>query len=431
MAKRLSLQNVFGIATEIHSESYVNRGGLDERLRYLLETDRHVAIHGDSKQGKSWLRAKALSERPSILVQCQVSTTVESLLTESLGAIGVRAEISRTAGNELEGTLDFGGSGSIGTQLLSKLGLELKAGGRGARTRETETEPIGQTPANLWWVAQAIQASGRRLVVEDCHYMTEENLQQLSFILKALGEHGVYALVVGIWAQDHLLTYYNGDLVGRVEDIHLTWTSEELEQVLIKGSKALNITMNATLREMLVEDAYGNVGLIQRLAEQVCREEGIYARQDAPPFLTPGPSLERARTTVAEQMRLRFQAFADNFVRGLRRLPEGLEVYRHLLRAFTSGGDNELVNGIDSAILLERINENESTKIRPSDLTKALERVDHLQAKIGISPPVLTYNRHGRRLFLADRSFLFFRRYGQPRWPWDRGEELAMADDSS
>ena len=65
--------------------------------------------------------------------------------------------------------------------------------------------------------------------------------------------------------------------------------------------------------------------------------------------------------------------------------------------------------------------------VRQSDLTQALDRVDRLQMKIGVRPQVLTYNRDRRRLFLADRSFLFYRQYGSPTWPWERDETLDAA----
>ncbi len=76
----MELQEVFGIATEVSQASYVDRGGLDQRFAYVLQTDRHIVIHGDSKQGKSWLRSRALSQDDSILVQCQVNSTAESIL---------------------------------------------------------------------------------------------------------------------------------------------------------------------------------------------------------------------------------------------------------------------------------------------------------------------------------------------------------------
>jgi hypothetical protein len=104
-------------------------------------------------------------------------------------------------------------------------------------------------------------------------------------MLKALGDYGVYVIVVGIWPDDHLLTYYNGDLDGRVEDVRLVWSDDDLDAVL--------------------------------------------------------------------------------------------------------------------------------------------------QVKISVQPLVLTYNRDRRRLFLADRSFLFYRQYGSPTWPWEKDETLLAALNSA
>lgn len=421
------LQEVFGIASEVNRLSYVDRGGLDEQFAYLLKTQRHVAVHGDSKQGKSWLRAKALSPGDTLRVQCQVDTTPEMIFTEALGQLGVRAELHKTQANELAGTLDLTASGELGLKIIAKakaeFGLELGA----KRTSETESVPVGQAPGNLWWVAQILTESGRRLVIEDFHYIAEEHQRRFAFMLKAIGEYGVFTVIVGLWPQDHLLTYYNGDLDGRVEDIRLRWEDNELDEVLRKGCEALAIGMTDDLRAALISDAYGNVGLLQRLAEQICLQNGIKRSTDGQVTLEADSSLDRARREVAGQMQGRFGAFSDNFVRGMRRLSEGLEVYRHLLQTFTATEDGELLNGIDSAKLLERIAEN-APSIRQSDLTQALERVDRLQVKIQVNPLVLSYSKDGRKVYLADRAFLFFRKYSNPTWPWDRAGDFPTND---
>ena len=275
MAGKFKLQDVFGIATRVNTASYVDRGGLDQRLRYLLETDRHIAIHGDSKQGKSWLRAQILRRDESIVVQCQVESTPESLFQQALGTLGVQVELSVTKTNTLQGTLDLTGNIELG-KILAKAKAELAAGGELARATERELKPVGQTAADLSWVARILAASGRRLVLEDFHYLSDEQRTRIAFILKALGDYGVYVIVVGVWPDDHLLTYYNGDLDGRVEDIRLEWNDDELDEVLGRGGDALDVEFAGDVRKALIADAYGNVGLVQRLAEHVCLEEGIY-----------------------------------------------------------------------------------------------------------------------------------------------------------
>jgi hypothetical protein len=392
-------------------------------------SDTHIAVHGGSKQGKSWLRTKTMGDNDAIVIQCTPESTAETLLREALGRLGVVAVLRSTSGRELEGTLDFKGAIELG-KIVAKAKAEAELGGSITSTRETETEPIGQTPADLSWVANTIRASGRRLVLEDFHYVDEVTQKRLAFLIKAMGEYGLYVVVIGVWPRDHLLTYYNGDLEGRVEDIHLQWSNPELERVLDQGCDALRIHFDSTVRSTVIVDAYGNVGLVQRLAENVCLAEGVFETHTGLTRRTIGSkaTLKIAQHAVAEQMQGRFQTFADNFVRGMRRLPEGLEVYRHLLEAVTEATDEELKDGIDSQDLLRRVGDHSTSVIRPTDLTQALDRIDRLQARIDVHPPVLTYNRSSRKLFLADRAFLFFRRYGTPHWPWAVGEPEIVND---
>lgn len=413
----VSLHEVFGIAEHVKEHSYVDRGGLDAQLRYALSAERHIAIHGASKQGKSWLRSRILDGDSFVLVQCQNGTTMESLFTDALGALGVLAELRRTSGNEFEGTLDFRGSGSIGLHLLGKLGLEVRSGAKGFNSKQTESEPVGQTPANLGWVARTILASQKRLVIEDCHYLSDACFRDLSFILKALGGYGLHALIAGIWAQDHRLAYYNGDLVGRVEDVHLTWSDEDLDAVLNAGSMALNVNISTNLRHLLIIDAAGNVGLLQQLAETICREEKIYARQASPRYLTAGPSLDRARRAVANGMKQRFQGFADNFDGAVRCVCPDVREPQDIFRELIAYSDEELLQGVENDALTRSMQESGTHPPSPRALNDVMESLAEAQTTMGIRPPVLAYNQLAHKVYVTDRSLLFFRRYGSPRWP--------------
>lgn len=168
----VALDEVFGISANVDSSAYVDRGGLDERFKRALASQRHVAVHGGSKQGKSWLRTKGLRDNDAIVVQCQPNSTTASLLREALGRLGVAATLHMSKTREIEGTLDFKGAVELG-KILAKAKVEGSVEGKASSSTTTETEPIGQTAADLLWVARTIVASGKRLVLEDFHYLDE------------------------------------------------------------------------------------------------------------------------------------------------------------------------------------------------------------------------------------------------------------------
>ncbi|MBF0671352.1 MAG: hypothetical protein IR160_02060 [Salinibacterium sp.] len=424
MTKKM-LVEVFGIGVGSSTPAYVDRGALDQKFRESLAASRHVSVHGGSKQGKTWLRKRSLDQNEAIVVQCTITSTAASVLEEALSQLGVRASLSRTETGTLGGHIDLTATakGKIGLPILAKAAAEvgIDAGLAAERAVETQERILGETVANLHWVAASVTASRKQLVLEDFHYLPEPEQKVFASWMKALGEYACHVVIIGVWAQSHLLTYFNGDLDGRVDDIHLKWEDDELRSVLKRGAVALHVELTEALIDAFVADSYGNVGLVHRLASNFLKLEGVDQLPDGT-VIDVSEKLSEARIAVAEEMSGRFDTFASNFVGGMRRMPEGLVVYLHLLRAVTASDDESLVGqGIDSRQLLTNI---DSEGIRLSDLTQALERIDRLQVKIDISPPVLTYHRAGKRVQLVDRSFLFYRKYGTQSWPWDEAEEI-------
>lgn len=420
-----SLDQVFGIGVGNSTPAYVDRGALDKKFQKGLKSAKHVSVHGGSKQGKTWLRKRGLDPKKSVVVQCTITSTAASVLEEALSQLGVQASLTRTVTGNLAGNIDVDATlkGKVGVPLLTKAAAEVSAdiGIEFGKEIETQHQILGQTVANLHWVAASINASNRKLVLEDFHYLQEPEQRIFASWMKALGEYGCHVLIIGVWAQSHLLTYYNGDLEGRVTDIHLEWKDDELKKVLTQGATALKVQLSDQLIDQIVADSYGNVGLVHRVAERLLELHDVDSLSRGA-LIEVDEELNNARRSVAEEMSGRFETFASNFVRGMRRMPEGLVVYLHLLKAVTNSSDESLLGeGVESSALLATL---QSDGIRQSDLSQALERVDRLQVKIDISPPVLTYHRTGKRVQIVDRSFLFYRKYGSQAWPWDEAESI-------
>lgn len=90
----------------------------------------------------------------------------ELLFQQALGLLGIHAELTTTKTNTLQGSLDLSGNVELG-KILAKARGGVSAGGELERATARELKPVGQTSAELSWVARILEASERRLVLED------------------------------------------------------------------------------------------------------------------------------------------------------------------------------------------------------------------------------------------------------------------------
>jgi hypothetical protein len=163
--------DVFGISNAVLPDSYVDRGALDQALRQLLQRPTHIALRGASKCGKSWLRQRTVSE--AIIVQCRLDRGVHDLYVDALSQLGVKLVLDDTQSGKISGHVKA--EASIGEGLIAKvLGATAagKAGIEGERGNETRSGPVGHDVSDLRFVADLLKASGRRLVIEDFHYLS-------------------------------------------------------------------------------------------------------------------------------------------------------------------------------------------------------------------------------------------------------------------
>jgi hypothetical protein len=82
---------VFGISNTILLDSYVDRGGLDTEIGLLLRRPLHIALRGESKCGKSWLRQRTVPD--SVTVQCRLGKSTMDIYRDALSQLDVRLEI--------------------------------------------------------------------------------------------------------------------------------------------------------------------------------------------------------------------------------------------------------------------------------------------------------------------------------------------------
>lgn len=411
MSDRVTLREVFGISTDISKYTYVDRQKLDQKFEYYLESQKHIVVHGASKQGKSSLRKKKINPVDCLIVQClPAMEKVEEIWRIALQKAGIEQPTRTATTKRSETHADTYVEGQTSLPFIMGIKGNVSTGIEKENLEMNEKTPI-QTDSLLPRLAAFLRDNKKRLILEDFHYLPDEVRKDTAFGLKALYEEKAYVVIIGIWSEQNLITYYNGDLTGRIEEINLTWNKEELSHVLSQGEGTLNIEFAPGLRTQLIESAFENVGLLQRLAEKVCIEAEVFNFQSNKQNISNIDLLKMARTQLVNDIRQRYTRIAEIFKDSMRS-DAVLLLYARIYNELLQATDEELIQGIAYSTLFERIKYHaEGKAIRQSDLTSALDKVERLQARKEVTPLLVSYSKNLRKLFLNDREFMFYKKY--------------------
>ncbi|MEA9984654.1 MULTISPECIES: hypothetical protein [Subtercola] len=259
------VRDVFGIAPVIHADSYVDRGGLDGHVRRLLERHIHLAITGESRSGKSWLRQNTIID--ALVVQCRSGHTVLDLYTLALNTLGLRLSFESASAGSMEGRLYS--AGSRGEKLLREV---LMADLCGFAEEVSSTGIMFHGADHLALIAAVFQASHRRLVIEDFHYLAYAEQRLFASDLKAFWDLSTYVVVIGVWNGPNLLAELNPELHDRQNELVISWTDFELRRVISQGSAMLMLPVAEAIVERILMLSLGNVARLQLLTLQTLEE---------------------------------------------------------------------------------------------------------------------------------------------------------------
>lgn len=339
---------VFGISPAVREHSYVDRGELDEALAKQLARTTHLAIRGPSKSGKSWLRQKALHN--PITVQCRLGKPFTEIYVDALSQLEVKVEVKESRQGVFKAQLSA--QGELGAALLAKAGFS--AGISKDRTEAMELSTVGHDVNDLRFVADLINKSERRLVIEDFHYMSPEDRTGFAFDLKALWDYETFVIIIGVWSESNLILHLNPDLTGRVYEVSLEWVKHDLETILVKGGKALNLEFTPEVMANLCEVSYSNAGLLQQLAlftldEAEIIEGSLFRKQQVAEKVL----VESACMIYAEQLNATYQQFAKRVATGIRTRKKATGIYAHAMAAIMSASDEDLIGGLHARKIFE------------------------------------------------------------------------------
>lgn len=410
--KRKATHEVFGVSPEIHEDSYIDRGELDESLARLLERDTHIALRGESKCGKSWLRRQVITH--ALVVQCRLGMSVIDIYRDALSQLGIRLVVESKDGDKLTGRIEASVEAGVG--LLAKVGIRSTVE---ASTEQGATyKPVGRDLDDLRFIADLLVASGRRLVIEDFHYLSQEARRACAFDIKTLWDYKCFVVIVGVWNDRNLFLNLNPDLSGRVHELPIEWSDDDLLRIFDKGGAALNLEFSDAIKLRAVRDCFKNAGILQRLILDTLDVAKIYEGQATTVVVDDEDAYLTACLNYVEELNGVYQTFANRVSSGIRTRRDATGIYAHAIAVvLEETDDEELFRGVSVDKIYNNAHAREN-RIQKGNLKTILPRIDEMQVDGDGRGLVLSYNQRDEIVTVVDRQLLLYRRYATVNWPW-------------
>lgn len=416
----VELNEVFGVRPTLSEYSYIDRGDLDKTLLFYAGSPMHIAMRGESKSGKSWLRQKIFPN--ANIVSCRIDTEISTIYRQILANLDISLTV--TSSDNYGATLKFEGAAEAGWKWLAK--VTGKIGVDGKYEKSMVQKSVGKDEFDFKFLSSIIKTSGQRVVIEDFHYLPHKVQHKLAHDLKSFWDYNAFFVVIGVWHVKNFLTELNGDLAGRIEEVNVDWKPEELRASLEKGGKALGINWGSSLAKEISGISYNNIGILQSLARLACVEKKIFFTEEPAINLLDHDVAHNAAMQYADQITAIFQSFSKRTSEGIySRKKNATQIYAHAMWAILEADDVALMKGLPLDEVFKRAHARQD-RIKKPNLKRVLSKISELQADENGKGVILSFNEASEHVLLLDRSLLFYRRFATVKWPW---EEMTIASN--
>ena len=410
-AKIYPIDEVFGVSRDAPL-NYVSRQEVDEKFISSLSRQKHIVVHGSSKQGKTSLRKHCLKEDDYALVSCVNKWTLSDLHSAILKTAGYEVKKSVEKTNSGGSKISASSKGKLNVPFLG--GAEIAGGAEAVKaTGEKQTfEPLVLEPNDANDIILALEKIGfnKFIVLEDFHYLPPETQRDFSFALKVFHENSKFCfIVVGVWREENRLIGYNGDLTERVLSVDAdSWSSAELRQVINAGEALLNVSFDSQFVDELLKSCFDSVHIVQEVCRRACREKSVMQTQTEIKTIGDDLNVSTLINDVVKEQAGRYNSFLREFSDGFQETD--LKMPKWIIYSILCAGGEQLEKGLRQRAISRIIKTKhpEGTALNNGNIAQILKVVASLQNKKSIRPLVIDYNTASNRLSVVDKGFLIW-----------------------
>lgn len=278
--KKYSLEEVFK-SSGVPEYTFVKRNNIEETLDRKLKAHNCALLFlGYSKSGKTVYRKKYFLNKGYKLViyRCNKDSVIGDLYKQIVNELEMPIKKEKTINEGLK--QDVKSSGSIGDKSFFQATNELDESFESSMSLRRGYLDLN---IDVNYICNNIKNKDKIVILlEDYHLVNSNFNQRFSEDLKHFIDEEITFIIIGIPSTADRSFKNNPDLSGRSERIKFDYLSyEEVDEIITKGGKFLNVEFSAEVREKIRQCSMCNAYLVQAICYEILSELNITETQES------------------------------------------------------------------------------------------------------------------------------------------------------
>ena len=406
------VNEVYGVSNQMIA-TYIERKEVDYLFLEGLQRRKHIIIYGASKQGKTSLTNKHLSENDYVKVNCSTGTTIIDIYKSILRQLNIEILDTKEENNNIGGDANIGVKAKLKIPILGNFDTSGSISGKKSAGHRNTYRTVEYNLALAQDISELLISLefSKRIILENFHYLQEDVQQQLAFDLRIFEDYDILFIILGIWRERNRLSQYNGDLVDRVIEIPVEpWKADDLKKIVNTGLPLLNVSFENVV-DKIMSSCFDSVGVFQEICKESCYTAGVHETSETLIHIDHN-NIDDAIKKKLEDYSSRHIRCLESFIEQVAKSSNEVPLYipYYFIKVLLNEPFDEINKGLKRKYLHEKIKEihHRPDDVRASDMGYFLKTLVQNQLKKKISPPIFDYDLSTRSVKIIDSTFYFF-----------------------
>lgn len=403
---------VYGVSNDL-IKTYIERPEVDKLFIDGLVKNKHIIIYGASKQGKTSLTNKHLSEDKYIKVNCSPTSTTLDIYNSIVRQLDVVILDTREKTYTVGGETKVGFLAKIKIPFFSQGEASTEVSGKGEIGRTKSYKTIDYNLSLAQDLSELLKETNykNRIILENFHYLSEDVQKQLSIDLRIFEDYNILFIILGIWRERNRLAQFNGDLQDRVIEIPVEpWKKEDLMKIVEVGFPLLNVSFESQV-DYIINSCFDSVGVFQEICKEACLAAGIEETVEYTYEITKKDvdyAIEKKLQDYASRHNRCLEAFIEQRAKSSQETP--LYIPYYFVNILLNEDFESITDGLKRRFLQDKIKEihHRPDDVRASDMGYFLKNLVTSQINKNISPPLFDFDNSTNSVKIIDSTFYFF-----------------------